>query len=396
MTDSLRGDQPFILFPALLLALVVFFNFTARIVFSPLLLTIEHELQLSHAQTGTFFLLITFGYTAAILLSGFLAARIHHRGVIIISIAAVGVALVLIAGSRSVTQIRVGLVVLGMSAGLYSPSGIAALTGAVSRRHWGKAMAIHDLGPNLAFIVAPAAATLFIGGPGWRALLMTVGTLCIATSGLFAMLSRMGRFPGQPPYLRNIRAILSQRVFWVVALYFAIAITGALGVFAVIPTYLVSERGMPHEYANLLVSASRLTVLPVIFLAGWLRDRLGERLLIGAVTLITGILTLLLGLAPDWLLPLVVILQPMVLASFFPAAFSAIASIGPPETRNVAVSLMTPGCYIVGGGVFPAVMGVLGDRGLFFVGFTLVGVIALASLVFLPLLTLPPVADQAA
>ncbi len=394
MPNSSPTDQPFILRPALLLAMVLFFNFAARVVFSPILPAIERELLLSHAQTGTFFLLITFGYTVAILLSGFLSARIQHHRVIIVSIAVAGAALLLISVSHTVLQIRLGLVLLGMGAGLYSPSGIATLTGSVSRRHWGKAIAIHDLGPNLALIVAPAAATLFIGGAGWRTLLTVIGALCLLTAGTFALLSRQGRFAGQPPHLGNIRAILSQRVFWVVTLYFAIGVAGALGVFAVVPTYLVSERGMPHDYANTLVSASRLTVLPVIFLAGWLRDRLGERRLIGGAAFITGVLTLALGLAPTRYLPAIVILQPTVLAAFFPAAFSAIAAIGPPETRNVAVSLMIPGCYILGGGVFPAVMGVLGDQGRFFIGFAVVGTVALLSLLLLPLLTLPSMSEQ--
>ena len=125
---------------------------------------------------------------------------------------------------------------LGMGAGLYSPSGIATLSGSVGRRHRGKAVAIRDLGPNLAFIVVSAAATLFIGGAGWRALLTTIGALCLLIAGAFALFSRQGRFAGQPPHLGNIRAILSQRVFWVVTLYFAIGVTGALGVFAVLGT----------------------------------------------------------------------------------------------------------------------------------------------------------------
>lgn len=382
--------------PALALALVVFFNFLARIVFSPLLLEIEHELGLTHAQTGTFFLLITLGYTTAILVSGFLSARIQHRGVIIVSVTAVGAAVALIAVSRSVMQVRAGLVVLGMSAGLYSPSGIASLTHAVSRRHWGKAIAVHDLGPNLAFIAAPAVATLFIGGAGWRTLLLVIGGGCWVTAAGFALFSRQGRFPGQAPHLGNIRPILAQRTFWVVALFFTIGVTSALGVFSIVPTYLISERGMDPRVANTLVSVSRITVLPVLFLAGWLRDRLGERILIGSVVAVTGVLILALGLMPTALLGPVVILQPTVLAAFFPAALAAISGIGPPETRNVAVSLMIPGCYVIGGGIFPAVMGILGDHGMFFVGFSAVGAAALASLVFVRFLTLTPTHEEPA
>lgn len=394
LQQTLQQNGSPVVRPALALALVVFFNFFARIVFSPLLLEIENELSLTHAQTGTFFLLITLGYTAAILVSGFLSARIQHRGVILLSLTAVGAALVLIAAAQTVTQIRMGLVALGMSAGLYSPSGIASLTHTVSRRHWGKAIAIHDLGPNLAFIAAPAAATLFVDGAGWRTLLLVVAGGCFAAAAGFALFSKQGRFPGQPPYLGNVRRILSQRTFWVVALFFTIGVTSALGVFAVVPTYLVSERGMDPRVANTLVSVSRITVLPVVFLAGWLRDRLGEQILIGSVAAITGLLTLALGLMPTALLGPVVILQPTVLAAFFPAAIAAISGIGPPETRNVAVSLMIPGCYVIGGGVFPAIMGFLGDRGMFFVGFVVVGAIALASLAFVRFLILPPAHEQ--
>jgi NNP family nitrate/nitrite transporter-like MFS transporter len=50
-----------------LLTGLFFFNFTARVIFSPLLPTLEDEFGFDHAAAGSFFLLISSGYFLSIL-----------------------------------------------------------------------------------------------------------------------------------------------------------------------------------------------------------------------------------------------------------------------------------------------------------------------------------------
>jgi len=142
------------LWPVVFLAVIFLINFIARIILSPLLPTIEKELGINHGQAGFLFFLISVGYVIGLLGSGFLASRSSHRITIVISIAGVGIALLGIASAGGLWAIRIGLFGLGFAGGLYIPSAIATITSLIERPHWGKAIAIHELAPNLACVTA--------------------------------------------------------------------------------------------------------------------------------------------------------------------------------------------------------------------------------------------------
>ena len=72
--------------PILFLTTIFFLNFIGRIVFAPLMPSIENNLGLDHTEAGSMFLLISLGYFISLLGSGFLSCRLTHRKTIIISI----------------------------------------------------------------------------------------------------------------------------------------------------------------------------------------------------------------------------------------------------------------------------------------------------------------------
>lgn len=112
-------------FPLLILLVLIFFiNFTARIIFSPLMPTIEADLSLTHSDAGLLFLLISFGYFIGMLGSGFVSAAITHKKTISLSAMAVGLTLLPISFSSNKWILLIGLLVLGISAGLYLPIGL--------------------------------------------------------------------------------------------------------------------------------------------------------------------------------------------------------------------------------------------------------------------------------
>jgi MFS family permease len=123
-------------FPILLLAGIFFFNFLSRIILSPLLLTVERDLGLSHAQASRFFLITAAGYSLAMLFSGFVSLLLTHRRIVLISVFLPCAALLCIGLGASVTAVRVGLFVLGLGAGLYAPSGLAMLISLADEKCW--------------------------------------------------------------------------------------------------------------------------------------------------------------------------------------------------------------------------------------------------------------------
>ena len=61
-----------------------------------MLVEIERELHLGHKEAGALFLVITIGYSAALLGSGTLAARLTHRQLIVGSTLGLGMFLLLL------------------------------------------------------------------------------------------------------------------------------------------------------------------------------------------------------------------------------------------------------------------------------------------------------------
>ena len=372
-----------ILTPILFLAGILFFTFLSRVVFSPLLVQIEEELHLSHAKSGSLFLLISIGFAPVMLGSGFVSQRLTHRGTILLSSITCGVAVLIIAFSRSLFTIQLGMVVLGMGSGLYFPSAMATMTRLVDPEHWGKAISLHEAGPTMGYVLAPIVAELGLAFTSWRGVLISVGVGGLIMAATFAAFGQGGRFAGEPPRLDNVGRIFYQPSFWVIAVLMSLACGASVGVYAILPVYLISEQGLGQGLVNTVVGISRISGLVAVFLAGWLADRFGAKRVMGTVYTATAVLTGLMGVDNKIVLVTVVFLQPAVVSAFFPVALLGLANVGPPKTRNVAVSLMIPFVYLFGGGVVPAGMGVVGEYYGFALGFLLMGGLLLTSLCLL-------------
>jgi NNP family nitrate/nitrite transporter-like MFS transporter len=219
-----------------------------------------------------------------------------------------------------------------------------------------------------------------------------MGMASMAAGLTFGRFGTGGKFPGVAPSVTSFRTILVTPAFWIMTFLFSLAITGSLGVYAMLPLYLVTERSMDQYWANTLVAVSRVSGLGMAFLAGWATDRFGARKIMAAVFLLTGTMTFLLGVIKGSWVVLIVFAQPMLAVCFFPAGFAALSSIGPSSSRNVAVSLTIPLAFLIGAGAIPAGIGIMGDTVSFAFGFALVGVFILMG--FLLSLTLQLPAEQ--
>jgi len=266
---------------------------------------------------------------------------------------------------------------LGMAAGLYLPSGIATLTSAVKVKHWGKAIAIHEMAPNLGFVAAPLLAEALLLWFTWRGVLFFLGAASVAAGLAFARFGHGGRSLGEAPGFHSIKSLLAEPSFWIMAFLFSIGISGTLGIFTMLPLYLVAEHGIERNWANTLIAVSRISGLFMAFLAGWVSDRFGPNRTISIVFLLTGLATILLGVLPTNWVMILIFLQPVIAACFFPPGFSALSAITPPDARHIAVSLTVPLAFVIGGGAIPMGIGAMGDAGSFGSGVALTGCLIL-------------------
>ena len=366
--------------PLLFLASIFYIIFVGRVTLAPMLPKVEVDLGLNHAQAGGLFLAMAVGYIIAIFASGLVSQRITHWGTILSS-ALLGGLVLLAAPFLATGLFSLSLVCLsiGLAAGLYLPSGVAAITSFVKPSDWGKAIAVHELAPNLAMVSAPLIAELLLDGLTWRGVLALVGGVSLILGLSYARWGRGGEVPGHAPSPAALGALLKLPPIWLMVLFFTIGVGASLGVYTMLPLYLITERGYDPGWANLLVALSRLPGVGMSFVAGWAQDRFGARASLVAVFLATGLATLGLGLSSGGWLVAAVLVQPSVAVCFFPAGFATLSAVAPPHLRGVAVSLCTPLSFILGGGLLPTFIGWMGEHVSFGTGVAVCGVLFLAG-----------------
>jgi len=368
--------------PLLILTSIFFLNFTSRITLAPLTPNIESDLNLSHADAGSLFFLISLGYFISLTGAGFISYRLNHKRTILLSNTALGFALIGTAFCEEVWAIRAGLFMLGITAGLYLPSGMAMLTSLIPARRWGKAIAIHELAPNLGFVAAPLVSEAVLVWFSWRAVFLLLGCVTLIMSPVFYYYSRGGEFRGETPNFVSFRQLFGNLSFWVMMLLFSLGIISTLGVYTMLPLYLVTEHSIDRNVANTLIALSRISGVIMAFVGGWATDRFGSRQTLRIVLLLTGLVTLFLSVASSSYILYFVFLQPLIAVCFFPAGFAALSLIVPVELRNIAISFTLPMAFLIGGGLSPVFIGIIGDISSFALGIAICGGLITAGAIF--------------
>jgi len=377
------------LFPIVFLTVLFSLNFTSRIILSPLAPAIESDLGLTHGEMGTFFFMITVGYFVSLLGSGFVSACFTHRVTITASAVVLGIVLICLSCAENMWSLVAGMLAIGLAAGIYLPAGIATITHLVDARQWGKALAIHEMAPSVAFVAAPLIAEGLMLWFPWRGVMALIGIGSTAIGILFALFVRAGDIRGERPNFASLIPIIRTPSFWVMVVLFSLGISSTIGVYAMMPIYLFAEHGMTRAAANTLVSVSRMATLAIVFIGGWANDRFGPMRTMTVAFAITALTTILIGLVPAaWIAP-VVILQPMAAVCFFPAGFFVLSLIVPPQARNLAISLALPVGFMVGAGLVPTGIGIMGDAGLFPWGYVILGICIAAGVVLARTLRIP-------
>ncbi len=369
----------------LFLALLFFLTFIARFIFSPLMPVIESELEISHSQAGNLFLMISFGLFLGQIFSGFLSSRFNHRGSLALSSLGIGVALLLINLTSTLWVLQAILVFLGLAAGFHLPSAMATITAMVDRKDWGKAMAVHQAAPPLSLVLGPFLIIWLLGPLSWRGILTIIGVIAIVTGLLFFLFGQCGEFPGDPPRPSLIKDLISRRSFWIMVVMFALAMCGTIGIYSMLPLYLVNEKAFSTGLASTLLGFSRISGLIMPFVAGWFVSRFGEKRFIFIIMILSGMSTILLGVLSDTALIFMIFIQPAILGCYFTAGFAALARIVQPYLRGIATSFTTPAAFLIGGGLFPTALGYMGQVYSFGLGISITGALMIffSPLVFL-------------
>lgn len=369
MPESLRDKMGLTVF----LAWLFYLGFVSRVLFAPLMPKIEKDLGIGHGEAGTLFLMLSLGYLLAPLCSGYISSRINHLGTLKLSALLVGVALVPCGFSRSMGELGGWLMVVGFAGALHVPSAITTITAEIQKSDWGKGLSIHQCAPPLSFVSAPLISAFLMDWFSWRGIVHIWAGIALFSALLYAFLGKGGEFPGRAVNIQNIKIVGSTVSFWVMVVLFALAMSGNAGIFAVLPLYFVTERGFDLATANTLIGLSQLSGIVMIFFAGWITDRFGQKRIIVLSLLLTGILTVLISCTNGWLLIFVLFLQPAALTAFFPAGFAALSRIASPAMRSVTSAVGPPLAFLLGGGITPQLLGYFAESHTFSIGILFAG-----------------------
>ncbi len=351
--------------------------FSSRSVISPLLPLIQDSLSLTQATAGGLFLFLAGGSTLAVSAAGHIALKIGYKRLILISFWMLAAMLFGLSRADSYWTISAALLFTGIASGLYLPCAIPMLTGTFERKDWGKAIGFHETAAGFSLLSVPFIIALMLGVFHWR----TVFIIMAAATALMTI--AFWSITPDPLPERGTRlslaALLKRTEFWVILILWVSCGMLSMGIYNIIPLFLVNEKGMLLEQANRVFSLSRIGGFAGQVAIGFFLDRYSTRSLLAVLTAASGVFTIAMALAGTHaVLTAVLLLQGTFCVVFFPVGIVAIAKVTRSEERGIFTGTIMAVSGLLGIGVTPFLLGAIADAWSFQWGFIILGLLTVA------------------
>lgn len=268
-----------------------------------LLADVQREFQVSLLEILAVANVMYLVFGLAAVPAGYCADRVGSRTMLIVAAAGCALSLLVIANAPSFAFLSTGLVLLGLFAGIYHPSGLSLLSRGVASGERGRAMGIHGVGGSFGEALAPAWAALFAVSFGWRYGFLAAAVLAGACALLALSLPGVTPDPAahrHPTPRANLHALgrslaalwKSRPLRWLLVSTVASGFVYR-GVLTFLPLHLSQSAGSAFA-ASYLVSLVLVAGIVAQRFGGELADRLPrERLFLAEVALFVPVLVLL-------------------------------------------------------------------------------------------------------
>jgi MFS family permease len=374
------------LFPLFIFWCLWFLSYSTRSAFSPILPLVEDSLSLSHGEAGGLFTSLAIGYCLTLLIANRLASAWGFKKTVVIGF--VGIFLVFLGfqWTESYLSFHILFFLLGAATGTYLPSILPIITETYHHKDWGKAIGFHDSAASLSIFAVPILIAFGMNYLSWKKLLLILGIVSLILPIYFWKVSiepkhEMSRQGGR--YVDLLR----KRTTWIMGILWVFASASCIGVYSILPLYLIKGRGIDFGVANTLFGISRIGGVFASIFIGFLIDRYGYRRMLILSQLTAGMSTIGLSLAST--LPLIMIalvLQATLSLTFFPAGLATLSKVTPLSELSLTIGVCVSFGVIFGTGVSPFLLGLTADYLNFQTGIFWLGVLTTFSSLLVRLL----------
>jgi len=339
---------------------------------------IQDDFAIGHTMAGALFFSFWIGNTVAVFYSGFLSQKIGYKKSIFTGYCVVIISFFLLKYSSSYQLFAVFVFFLGMGAGIYLPCAIPLITTVIDKRNWGKAISFHETAAGFSLLTAPLIVVWAIGFTHWKSVFLLFGSICLVITIIFQFVS-----PDPRPETQEkspVSSIIRRKEFWIVTFAWVSCSIASMGIYNIVPLYLVKERAIQIEAANVVFGISRVGGFIGMISIGFFIDKFNLKKILFVITLGAGLTTLGIALSQSYyLVSFFLLIQATFSVVFYPAGLVAIARLTNLADRSMFTGVLMSISSIVGPGLSPLILGAVADTWNFQIGILLAGIIITLS-----------------
>ncbi len=347
--------------------------FATRTIVSPLLPIIEVELGINHTMAGALYLFAAAGATVASLMASTLSLKMGLKRLVISSFLITACACFGIYCAKSYLSLAFFLFFFGLGGGFYLPCAVPMITSIFTPNTWGRAISVHETAAGFSVFSIPILVAFGLGYIEWRLLFVLLACFTLAITIFFWFLAPATKVKSTDK--TGFVKVIHRTDFWIILILWVNCGMTSMGVYNIVPIFLVDEKGMDLDYANNLFGISRVGGFIGQAAIGLFLDRFSTKRIMLYLVLFSGISTLAMAITHiQWLFIGFMLLQGTFSTVFFPVGLMAISKLTDFEERTTWTGAIMAISQITGVGLTPLVLGAIADAWSFRAGLVILGI----------------------
>jgi len=360
-----------------ILFFLYFFNVLSRIIFSPLMPIICNDIMLAPNEVGNIFFILSTGFGFSLFLSQYISKIFSHKKTILISTFFSSCGLFILSLGTSLFSIKIGLLFLGISSGLFLPSSIALISRIFAKKYWGRLFGLYSAAQSMAFLVAPFLVEFILPYLYWKKILSSLGSISLFMTLIMLLFPNTQDEKGEAVNLQILHQLFKWPFFWFVLLLLALITGFNVGVFNMIPHYFASlSNQIITLKTNYLLIFTRSIGIFAALIGGWIMDLFGIRKSLAYGLIICSFFTCMMGIAPNFS-NIAFLLQSLLAICLTPIIHVGVASLAPPGKNGMFVAIFSSFAFFLGSGVIPQMLGYMAKYEKYSLGFIILGIIGI-------------------